>query len=60
MHKVIAPTDMTCAAYLRNVIEKGTDGYLTFAKCVLACGLMDTLSAVRDETYEPSPTSLNI
>lgn len=52
MHKVIAPTDMTCAAYLRNVIEKGADGYLTFAKCVLACGLMDTLSAVRDETYE--------
>ena len=52
MHKVIAPTDMTCAAYFRNVLEKGTDGYLTFAKCVLACGLMDTLSAVRDETYE--------
>ena len=52
MHKVIAPVDMSCATYFRNIIEKQTDGYLTFAKCLLACGLMDTLSAIRDEVYE--------
>ena len=52
MEKVIAPSDVTCSKYLRDIIEKGSEGYLTFAKCVLACGLMDTLSAVRDEVYE--------
>lgn len=52
IHKVIAPKDQTVARYLANVLESGQEGYLVMAKCIKACGLMDTLSAVRDEVYE--------
>lgn len=52
IHKVIAPSDMTVSRYLQETIEKQKEGYLVMAKCIMACGLKDTLSAVRDEVYE--------
>jgi len=52
IHKVIAPDDITAARYLGLLIEKDKEGYLVMAKCIEACGLFDTLSAMRDEVYE--------
>ena len=52
MHKVIAPKDETCARYMRNILESNREGYLMYAKALSACGLFDTLSAIRDEVYE--------
>ena len=52
LHKVIAPTDESCARYLQVILDEQREGYLMFAKAVQACGLMDTLSKVRDEAYE--------
>ena len=53
IHKVIAPKDESCARYLQNILDRGeATGYLMFAKAIQACGLLDTLSRVRDEAYE--------
>lgn len=52
LHKVIAPKDESCARYLQNILDKKTPGYLMFAKAIQVCGLLDTLSKVRDEAYE--------
>ncbi len=52
MHKVIAPKDESCARYFQNILDKKLEGYLMFAKAIQACGLLDTLGAVRDEAYE--------
>ena len=52
IHKVIAPDDVTATRYLKKLIEKDEEGYLVMAKCLRACGLFDTLSAIRDEVYE--------
>ena len=52
LHKVIAPADESCARYLQIILDEKREGYLMFAKAVQACGLMDTLSRVRDEAYE--------
>lgn len=52
LHKVIAPKDESCARYLQNILDEQREGYLMFAKAVQACGLLDTLSKVRDEAYE--------
>lgn len=52
IHKVIAPKDETCARYIQNILDSKTEGILVFCKCIQACGLLDTLSAVRDEVYE--------
>ena len=51
-HKVIAPDDVTAARYFRKLLEKDEEGFLVMAKCLRACGLFDTLSAIRDEVYE--------
>lgn len=51
-HKVIAPDDVSAGRYLRLLIENGQEGFLVMAKCLEACGLFDTLSVIRDETYE--------
>ncbi len=51
-HKVIAPDDVSAARYLRLLIENDQEGFLVMAKCLSACGLFDTLSVIRDETYE--------
>ena len=52
LHKVIAPKDESCARYIQNILDNKTEGYLMFAKALQACGLLDTLSKVRDEAYE--------
>ncbi|MBO7067186.1 MAG: fasciclin domain-containing protein [Bacteroidaceae bacterium] len=52
MHKVIAPDDVTAARYFRLLMENEQEGYLVMAKCLEACGMFDTLSALRDEVYE--------
>ncbi len=52
MHRVIAPKDITAALYLQDILDHQTEGYLVMAKAIQACGLMDTLSKIRDERYE--------
>lgn len=52
LHKVIAPADESCAKYLQDILNNKTEGYLLMARVIQACGLLDTLSKVRDEEYE--------
>ena len=52
IEKVIAPADITAASYLQDVIDEKREGFLVMARAIQACGLMDTLRAVRDEVYE--------
>ena len=49
---VVAPKDLTADIYLQQLIEQGKEGFLVMAKAIQACGLMDTLSKIRDEVYE--------
>jgi uncharacterized surface protein with fasciclin (FAS1) repeats len=50
--KVIAPKDVTAASYIQQCLDERKDGYLTIFRVIQACGLLDTLRAVRDEVYE--------
>ena len=52
LHKVIAPKDESCATYLQEILNHKTEGYLLMARVIQACGLLDTLSKVRDDVYE--------
>ena len=52
MEKVIAPQDITATLYLKNIIKEQKEGFLVMARAIEACGLMDTLSKIRDELYE--------
>ena len=52
MEKTIAPSGVTCTEYINDYLEKGKDGYRTCFRVLKACGLLDTLSKVRDEVYE--------
>ena len=52
MEKVVAPTIISLGGKLREVIDKQEGPYLVTARCILSCGYMDTLDAVRDEVYE--------
>lgn len=52
IEKVIDPKRITAADYLEDILEKNTDGYLTMARAIQACGLLDTMRAIRDEKYE--------
>ena len=52
MKKVIAPKDVTAASYIQQCLDERKDGYLTIFRVIQACGLLDTLKAVRDEVYE--------
>ena len=52
MLKVIAPKDVTAASYIQECLDERKDGYLTIFRVIQACGLLDTLRAVRDEVYE--------
>lgn len=49
---VIAPKDITASKYLLQIIEEEKEGFLVMAKAIQACGLLDTLSKIRDEVYE--------
>lgn len=52
VEKAIAPSGVTCTQYINDYLEKGHDGYRTCFRVLRACGLLDTLNAVRDEVYE--------
>ena len=52
VEKVIAPKDVTAAFYLQEILDQEKEGFLVMAKAIQACGLMDTLSKIRDEVYE--------
>jgi len=52
VEKVITCSSITLADYLQELIYKKEGPYLMMAKAVQACGLMDTMRAVRDEVYE--------
>ena len=52
VERVIAPKDVTAALYLQQILEENKEGFLVMAKAIQACGLMDTLSKIRDEVYE--------
>ena len=52
MERVIAPQDITAASYFMDMLDKKQEGYLVMGKALQACGLMDTLSKIRDEVYE--------
>jgi len=52
MEKVIAPKNTTAADYLQDIMDKQEECFLVMARAIQACGLMDTLKAIRDEVYE--------
>ena len=52
MEKVIAPKDVTAASYIQECLDEQRDGFLVCFRVIQACGLLDTLRAVRDEKYE--------
>ncbi len=52
MEDVIIPQNQTAYDYLNDIVQHQKEGYLVMARAILACGLGDTLRAVRDEVYE--------
>lgn len=52
VHKVIAPSNKTLGEILKDYIDTNTEGFITVAKMVLACGLQNELDKIRDEVYE--------
>lgn len=52
MEKVIAPKDITAANYIQQCLDEKREGFYACFRIIQACGLLDTLRAVRDEKYE--------
>ncbi len=52
MEKVIAPREVTLSTILNEQIDGYAEGYVVMARIIQACGLLDTLSKIRDEVYE--------
>lgn len=52
MEAVIAPKDQSANKYILEALEKNTERFLVAFKAIQACGLIDTLSKIRDEVYE--------
>ena len=52
VERVIAPKDITASIYFQNLLNSQKEGFLVMAKAIQACGLLDTLSKIRDEVYE--------
>ena len=50
--KVIAPKDVSAAKYIQECLDEKKGGFLACFRVIQACGLLDTLSKVRDEKYE--------
>lgn len=50
--KVIAPKDVSAASYIQQCLDEKRDGFLACFRVIQACGLLDTLRAIRDERYE--------
>ena len=49
---VIAPSNETLADVVNGIIDSQKEGFLVMSKLIHACGLLDTLSKVKDEVYE--------
>ncbi len=52
VHSVVAPSNETLADLLQSYIDENTGDYIVAAKMMLATGLTDTLTKVKDEVYE--------
>ena len=52
MEKVIAPKDITAASYIQECLDEKKGDFLACFRVIQACGLLDTLSKVRDDKYE--------
>ncbi len=52
VQSVIAPSNETLADILQSYIDTNEEGFLVMAKLVLACGLRNELTKVKDEVYE--------
>ena len=52
MEKVVAPTIVSLGGRLSEVIAEKRGPYLVTARCIKACGYLDTLMRTRDERYE--------
>lgn len=52
MEKVIAPREVSLKTILQEQLEGESSGFVVMAQMIQACGLMDTLSKIRDEVYE--------
>ena len=52
MHDVIVPMNQSAYDYLTDIVQHQKPGFLVMARAILACGLGDTLRAIRDEVYE--------
>lgn len=52
MHQVVAPTSESVGDVLKSYIDLNDERFLVTSKIIQACGLFDTLSKVKDETWE--------
>ena len=52
MHQVVAPTTESMGDVLKKYIDVKDERFSVTAKLIQACGLFDTLSRVKDETWE--------
>ncbi len=52
MDTVIAPNLITARKFIQDIIDNKKRPYLVMSRAIQACGLMDTLSAIKDERYE--------
>ena len=52
MHRVIAPSNDNMSSLMEEIIQSKEKGHYVASLLATACGLKDTLRAVRDDTYE--------
>ena len=52
VENVVAPSDGRLGDFMRQWSKKPGSGYYVMSKLLLACGMVDTLNAYRDETWE--------
>ncbi len=52
VQSVIAPSNETLADVLQGYIETNDEGFIVMAKMIMACGLKNELTKVKDEVYE--------
>lgn len=52
VESVVAPSNATMSDLLRELADDPESGFSVMSKLIIACGLQDTLSKVRDEVYE--------
>lgn len=49
---VVAPSNVTLGEKLKMIADQEQAGFVVMARLVMACGLEDTLSQIKDEVYE--------